>query len=145
MTDHTRGNDGPSNDASWTPSDADRLYAVTKWGRGAFRVTEGGHLAVEPTGAGSPGIDMFELRDRCALPRPLAAGVSALPLPTPTALRPGWEEARQIAVSRCNVVGDSLRATKSPSSVVIRRCSSRPPGSCCFHRPALRDLEVRIG
>ena len=62
----------PGAEAAWTATDADRLYGVSGWGRGAFRITSAGHLAVAPGGPDSPVIDLFELvqslRDRDLLP-----------------------------------------------------------------------------
>lgn len=47
--------------ANWSPGNSDELYGVARWGRGAFRVSGDGHLAVDPTGTGKPLIDLFEL------------------------------------------------------------------------------------
>ena len=50
--------------ADWTIADSDRLYHISGWGQGMFRVNDQGHLAVHPTGAADgPAIDLKRLVD----------------------------------------------------------------------------------
>ena len=48
---------------SWTPADSAALYRVDDWGQGLFRINERGNLAVCPTGAQGPQIDLKQLTD----------------------------------------------------------------------------------
>jgi arginine decarboxylase len=52
----------------WTTADAQELYRVDQWGQGYFSVTERGHVAVHPTRAATPKVDLKvlvdELRER---------------------------------------------------------------------------------
>ena len=61
MTNRERTDARPEGEAVWTRGDAERLYGVGGWGRGLFRVTSDGHLAVTPDGTESPSIDLLEL------------------------------------------------------------------------------------
>ena len=47
----------------WTPAESSALYRVDDWGQGLFGINERGNLAVCPTGAAGPQIDLKQLTD----------------------------------------------------------------------------------
>jgi arginine decarboxylase len=52
---------------AWTIADASELYEVERWGKGYFRISDDGHLLVQPTKDPSRVIDLKQLIDRLQL------------------------------------------------------------------------------
>jgi len=48
---------------TWSPADSAALYRVSDWGQGLFQINDQGNLAVCPTGAGGPQVDLKQLTD----------------------------------------------------------------------------------
>ncbi|MGE0553078.1 MAG: biosynthetic arginine decarboxylase [Gemmatimonadales bacterium] len=46
---------------SWSAKDSEKLYNMSGWGKGFFRVNEDGHVAVHPTGRPNGGLDLYRL------------------------------------------------------------------------------------
>jgi arginine decarboxylase len=46
---------------TWTPRDAEKLYAMNGWGLGYFRVNAEGHVTVHPDGDPKRGLDLYQL------------------------------------------------------------------------------------
>ena len=46
---------------TWTPKDAEKLYAMNGWGLGYFRVNAEGHVTVHPDGDPKRGLDLYQL------------------------------------------------------------------------------------
>ncbi|HLQ24054.1 MAG TPA: biosynthetic arginine decarboxylase [Gemmatimonadales bacterium] len=46
---------------TWTTRDAEKLYNMSGWGQGYFRVNEAGHVTVHPDGNPKRGLDLFQL------------------------------------------------------------------------------------
>ncbi|HEU4647479.1 MAG TPA: biosynthetic arginine decarboxylase [Gemmatimonadales bacterium] len=46
---------------SWTPKDAEKLYAMSGWGAGFFRINQEGHVSVHPDGNPKRGLDLFQI------------------------------------------------------------------------------------
>ena len=46
---------------SWTTRDSEKLYNMSGWGQGYFRVNETGHVTVHPDGNPKRGLDLFQL------------------------------------------------------------------------------------
>ncbi len=46
---------------SWTTRDSEKLYNMSGWGQGYFRVNEAGHVTVHPEGNPKRGLDLFQL------------------------------------------------------------------------------------
>jgi arginine decarboxylase len=46
---------------TWTPKDAEKLYAMNGWGLGYFRVNSEGHVTVHPDGDPKHGLDLYQL------------------------------------------------------------------------------------
>ncbi|HTK41405.1 MAG TPA: biosynthetic arginine decarboxylase [Gemmatimonadales bacterium] len=46
---------------SWTTRDSEKLYNMSGWGQGYFRINEAGHVTVHPDGNPKRGLDLFQL------------------------------------------------------------------------------------
>lgn len=46
---------------TWTPKDSEKLYNMSGWGQGYFRVNEAGHVTVHPDGNPKRGLDLYQL------------------------------------------------------------------------------------
>src|SRR5574337_1333633 len=47
--------------AVWTPRDSEKLYNMSGWGLGYFRVNAEGHVTVHPDGKPQRGLDLYRL------------------------------------------------------------------------------------
>lgn len=52
-----------STEAPWSPSDSEKLYRVSSWGRGYFTVSEKGTVLVHPNASPTSAIDLSELAE----------------------------------------------------------------------------------
>jgi arginine decarboxylase len=46
---------------AWTTKDAEKLYAMSGWGAGFFRINPEGHVSVHPDGNAKRGLDLFQI------------------------------------------------------------------------------------
>ena len=46
---------------TWTTRDSEKLYNMSGWGQGYFRVNEAGHVTVHPDGNPKRGLDLYQL------------------------------------------------------------------------------------
>ncbi|HTC23319.1 MAG TPA: biosynthetic arginine decarboxylase, partial [Gemmatimonadales bacterium] len=46
---------------TWAPKDSEKLYNMSGWGQGYFRVNEAGHVTVHPDGNPKRGLDLYQL------------------------------------------------------------------------------------
>jgi len=47
--------------STWSVRDSEKLYNMSGWGKGFFRINEEGHVAVHPTGRANGGLDLHRL------------------------------------------------------------------------------------